>query len=266
MKKSIFLALLVCIFLSFMAVGCNKKSSDSSGSSGDLSSNIGVPADYFPTEKGCRWEYEITIGKAEPLQFRITTWPMGDKGVRMATRSRFLPLISSGNPKSSFILAYSIKGPVEKAGPYAWSPVELKIERDDLGIYKDVKNVYLIHAPDYLSMEVVTYSPDSPGAPGGTWGSWGQEDGYSDRIIFFADKPMIARSIIDSDMLLFLGLDGKELHFCRQVSAEEKSEDVLGSAFTEDLWYAKGKGLVKLQQKINGEVSMTWNLKKFSSI
>jgi hypothetical protein len=34
----------------------------------------------------------------------------------------------------------------------------------------------------------------------------------------------------------------------------------LESPFREDLWFAQGKGLVRLVQTVNGETSMVWTL------
>jgi len=223
----------------------------------------GSPADYFPTKTGQRWEYNITLGISEPIQFRLTSWPMGEKVMNMVSRSRFRVAMDKNRQKFPLKLITRVKGPVEKAGPYKWAPVELAIEKDDLGVYEDAKKVFLIHTADYaLALQVVTCPADGPGAPRGGWGGWGQEDGYSSQLMFFASRPGIQKSSIDDDALLFVGFDGPYLRFRRTVKSHDESRDpsILDAGFTEDMWYAKGKGLVKLEQKVNGKISMTWKL------
>jgi len=62
------------------------------------------------------------------------------------------------------------------------------------------------------------------------------------------------------------------LHFVRTVKGGKMDPRVpdtpesryLGNGFTEDTWFSKGKGLIALEQKVNGKTSMTWILKRFS--
>ncbi len=74
-----------------------------------------------------------------------------------------------------------------------------------------------------------------------------------------------------SDKLLFKGIEKRVaftkaaplLHFIRSVDGNIKDRgerSYLDSAFTEDLWFAKGKGLVRLERKVEGQTSMVWTL------
>lgn len=36
-----------------------------------------------------------------------------------------------------------------------------------------------------------------------------------------------------------------------------------GEEITEDMWFARHKGLVRLEQKVDGQKSMTWELADF---
>ena len=77
------------------------------------------------------------------------------------------------------------------------------------------------------------------------------------------------------DVLIFVGVDTNVpgyqglncLHFTRQVSAKEisggENPDYLDKGFAEDTWFAKDKGLVRFEQKIDGQTSMVWTLEKF---
>lgn len=240
----------------------------------------GRPSDYFPTHIGTKWVYKIEIGSIEPLHYRETAWPLGERRVVYATRGRFMPLLVDDRPKRDFVLAISVKSLAFKQGPLEYpSGVELEIEQDELGIFEYAKQVFWAIGPGrFMSHEVVTYSPDTPGAPtGGLWGGWGQEDGYSIRLIFFADKTgiQIGLGSDPTDKLLFEGIDTQVqydegtpcLHFVRQVeSAKNNTEEApgdLNQAFTEHLWFAKNKGLVRLEQRRGGKTAMVWRLVQF---
>lgn len=100
------------------------------------------------------------------------------------------------------------------------------------------------------------------------------------QIMFFAERPKIQVGIGKDpiDTLLFEGVESCQgtpcLHFIRTVKGGEMDPRVpdtpesryLGSGFTEDTWFAKGKGLIGLEQKVNGKTSMTWILKQFSPV
>jgi hypothetical protein len=239
----------------------------------------GKPSDYFPTRVGTKWVYAIKIGEMEPIHYRETSWPLGETRVAYATRGRFMPLLDD-RPKKDFILAISVKSLASKQGPLEYpSGVELEIEQDELGIFESAKQVFWAISPGrFMAHEVITYSPDTPGAPiGGLWGGWGQEDGYSMRLVFFADKPGIqiglGREPVDT--LLFDGIDTQVpsyegtpcLHFVRQVEPskpndEERLMDSRKIAFTEHIWFARNKGLVRLEQRREG-IAMVWKLVQF---
>ena len=134
-------------------------------------------------------------------------------------------------------------------------------------------------ADRFIVDEVVSYPPDTPGAPGsGAWGSWNQADGESRGLVFFADRPgtQIGYGSDPADVLLFVGpesCDGTPcLHFARNVRAGEPLAGVpdtpdssyLDSSFVEDTWFAKDTGLVRLEQRVNGRLSMTWSLQRYT--
>ncbi len=97
------------------------------------------------------------------------------------------------------------------------------------------------------------------------------------RLIFFAEEPGTSIRIGDntSEGVLFKGVDTRVeghrgeplLHFVRQVSASTGDADEfsnLDRPFDEHMWYAKAKGLVRLEQHINSSVTMTWVLDSVS--
>ena len=124
----------------------------------------------------------------------------------------------------------------------------------------------------FMAHEVVTLDPSSAGAPRrNQWGTWGSEDGFTMKIYFFGASPGTQISLGETDSLLFNGIaqvpgqSKKGLHFTRKVRAPKDADgSILSKAFTEDVWFVKGKGLVRLQQKVEGVVSMTWTLESFA--
>lgn len=241
---------------------------------------VGEPSDYFPTSTGMKWVYQIEIGEVEPLKYKVTSWPQGDSEVTYGTKERFLVLTEKKPPKT-FLLEIQVKGPAAKQGPVLEykNGVELDIEKDELGIFDEAKQVFWAMSPGgpFRVFEIVTYSPDTIGAPTSSWGSWGQEDGYSMALLFFGEKPGISIGMAESpDTLLFVGVDTQVpqyegtplLHFRRIVESSEKEKGeehgYLDKGFTEDRWFARGKGLVRLEQKVEEETSMIWTLIQFS--
>jgi len=274
MKKKTMAGLIAIIALVSVAmfVGCIDKPVDKAVE--------GEPGDYFPTSTGMKWVYQIEIGEVEPLNYKEISWPLGKREITYSTRGRFRPLLEETPPKT-FLLEMRVKGPAAKQGPLEYEGVELEIEKDELGIFDEyAKQVFwsTTRGGRFMAQEVVTYSPYMPGAPTGSWGGWGQGDGYSMRLIFFGDEPgtRIGMGKEPQDALLFVGIDTQVpqdegtplLHFLRTVESSERKkgeeQSHLGKGFTEDMWFARGKGMVRLEQKVEGETSMTWSLIQFS--
>lgn len=230
------------------------------------------PRDYFPMDAGNQWDYKVQIYGDYPLLYQETSWPVNsEKALVYSTRGIYY----QANDDKTHELSFRVKGIVPEQGPFRIAKgVELEILKDSLQIFgdDDVTGVYWVPFEDRFMINLVTtYSPHSMGAPYNSWGGWGQEDGHSRRIVFFASEPGTGiRAGDSSDSTLFTGIDYNApgyqgsacLHFLRQVEADEEPSQ-LGKSFTEDMWYAKGKGLVLLEQKIEGKTSMTWTLEKF---
>lgn len=238
---------------------------------------IGVPTDYFPTATGTTWEYEISAD-GQPLSYRLIAWPMGDQTTLTAVRGLHMGKVKTD--QSIFRLAYAITGPGQPNAQIKWAGVQLKIIIDDLGVYEGQNGVTwaLLQSTGFEVCQIVTYPPDSPGAPSGRpWGTWGAENGYEMRMIYFGKPPGTAISMggESKDATLFIGpeqvsvgrFSGLALHFKRQVAADSSSvrDSELGQAFTEDMWYMRRYGLVRLRQVVGGRESMVWTLKKFTA-
>jgi hypothetical protein len=218
-------------------------------------------------------EYNITLGAAEPLNFGVTEWALGgDRVAAYETRGRFLPAMNKDAGRE-YSLVLQIVGPATEEGPYRWPGVKVKVIKDELGIFEGVQELFWIRSKndDFILLEVRTYSPDSIGAPTGAWGMPESTGGASSRIIFFGGAAGVIRGLGSGkdpdDAIECLGFDGDNLHFVRNVQAHKSDHpeldgksDILSQAFEEHTWFARGKGMVRLEQHINGVTSMTWQL------
>jgi len=238
--------------------------------------------EFFPSGIGTRWVYKIDLGQVEPHWYNETSWPADQGSYRYANRGLFLPPVREPS-KRSFTLALRIKEKAQHQGPLQYEHgVQLEVQTDELGVYKNsylpVSNelFFAISPPGnrFTVNQVVTVPADL--APGGLQAG---RPGHQLRVVFFGDRPGTQISLRDSDTLLFAGLDKGlsdapegMLHFVREVKPKESKpdgtddtkNDPLAAGFTEDHWYARGKGLVRLVQKVEGKESMTWTLAEFS--
>lgn len=230
--------------------------------------------DFFPSATGQSFTYTIEVREAEPLAYEETLWPLGgDQVMGYSSRRRFAAAMD-GTKK--FTLTMTVKGPAAKQGPLQYPKgVELVVVTDELGIYQDAKQVFWAirgssDTHDFAAQQVVTYDQFSPSAP--TGGGFGMvtDDGFAQQLLFFEQKPGVSIGFGDKpvDTLTYVGVEqsapgytsGPILHFRREVKDSDKKESVLDSGFTEDMWFAQGKGLVVLEQKVDGKTSMVWTL------
>jgi len=269
MRTRRLLVLFFAVLIGLFVFSCPKENDSQPG---------GDPGDYFQTKVGTAWTYKITLGEVKPLKYEEVVWPQGGSAIRMATRGLFLASFNK-EEKKEFSLKIRVKGLASKQGKIEYPiGVELEIEQDEFGIFEYHKQVFFAATPHggFTAHRVETRGYDSPGAPSNSWGGWGADDGYTMPLVFFAEKPGTRISIGDKspDSLLFIGIEksplghSDSLHFQRKVEPSEKKpgNDLgdLEKGFTEDTWFARGKGLVYLVQKIDGEISMIWTLTGFS--
>jgi hypothetical protein len=255
------------------------------------------PRDFFPTKIGATWVYKIEIGEVKPLHYQERSVPLNDRRVTVAQRA-LLPRLANAKERKTFVLAMKVKAAAAQQGPLQYREgVEIEVERDDFGIFKDFEGgtqiVWAIIEPDrFMVMEVLTHDlADAPSAPMGA-PSRGQGQGsvYSRRLLFFVDQRVVddpggpiqlGIGQKPRDTLQFLGIDNQIpeckrttcLHLRRVVPPadlttllkEDPQRGHFEKGFTEDTWFARGKGLVRLEQKIEEKTSMVWTLVQFST-
>lgn len=261
--------------------------------------------DYFPSNVGVTWTYEITVGDTEPIHYGTILWPLGNRSIGVEDKGRF-EHVANGKGRKRFKLVVRSKASAMKQGPLQYPKgVELEVVQDGLGVFENTKRVFLAinSAERFMAELIITYDPNDPmstwrrlpdGATGGKVG-----DGFSRRLLFFGAQPgtALAMGKEHADMLYFVGSDASVegyagqalLHFKRIVKgttdeltgllSQPQNENALNAmrsmkgttgvdpdviyfsrGFEDDMWYAKGKGLVRLVQKVGEKTSMTWKL------
>lgn len=229
------------------------------------------PSVYFPQKIGSKWEYKITLGKAEAQSVIQTDWRISkNKVMTTEMRRRYLPKPG----KLSYNLVLKVIGKAKTQGYLSYKDsVELKIEKDDLGFFPYIDKLFFASGKAGLISYILLVqqlSPNSPGAPTGSYGMPVALDGTSMRCFFFQDKVGNGLAVNNSEVLVYLGKDNGMMHFLRKVSASDdyKKEKVhktsIGCAFTEDYWFSRDIGLTKMVQKVGGNISMTWELTKYT--
>ena len=232
-------------------------------------------ADYLPPV-GTTLLYDIKLGEISPLVYEETIWSQNNEKFPEASRKLLNWLIeqNSAMSKKSFALKLKVKGVATEQGPFRYPVgIELVVEEDKLGVYKNAKQIFwvLTQRGNFACREIVIYPPDDSSAPEDA-----VEDGYSERALFFKDKPGVQISRSDNsdytqDKLLFEGfgpIPGSNLsglHFVRSVESgfskdgpKDRHLWFIDSAIEEHSYFSKGKGLVYLEQKVEGKTSMTW--------
>lgn len=233
---------------------------------------------FFPTSTGTQWTYRVQVtGEIRPLRYQEVTWSKGGHGVTHAIRgyvSFYAP------PKNEiYQLKIRVKGPAASQGPFAYpAGVELEIVKDELSIFQNHERVFwaISESGRFLVLEVVEFAPGSlPGAPS----SSEADKGHSSKLFMFSDKPMIeiGEGKDPAETLTFLDVTDQApqnagvpcVHYVRKVKPAERKAGSdpsnLDQGFSEDMWFAKGKGLVRLEQRIGKKTSMVWQLVSFSA-
>jgi hypothetical protein len=265
----------VVLALSLLLFSNCAKSANSSASAAELRELV----EFFPIDIGTSWTYKIEVGDVAPLEYRWTSWSFN--GGRRGYRER--RQLQGGDKGTT---AYSLKlritgdsGPQERGQ----APIvrELTVENDSLRIFGGAKQVFWEIRPGALFPVVELRFIDSSDGPVGVpvKGTGYQEK----RMLLFTTNhqqpfPVAVGQPTEKEKMIYYGIEtnvpgyeGTEsLHIQREIAAfEGGSEEVSGMresrGWTEDMWFARDKGLVRLVQRIEGKTTMTWTLDNFSA-
>jgi hypothetical protein len=234
------------------------------------------PNSFFPMQTGATWTYKITIGEAEPLSYEESRWKLGaGRGSMLkSTRRRYAAMLKAPD-KKTFALKMRVKGPAKKQGILEY-PIgaEIEILKDELGIFEDVKQMFWAARTNgrFFVHQVITYDASMNSSSSlDSWGRRSDSDGHALSIAFFGATPGTQIGISEKDTLLMKNIaeiPGEKfpiLEFIRKVKKGEGDDSILNKNFEERKVFALGKGLILLEQKVEGKPSMTWTLEKFTT-
>jgi len=250
---------------------------------------VGSAAEYFPMQVGARWDYVVSTGPAKPLWHKFVGYSVADTNqfVSMTHRGKFVPALVAP-AGSKFRLSLRVKSVATQMGPIKKGRgVEVAFDVDDLGVFEKNYNLFwhVVQDSPFAVMEVATYRSDRLRGPQDDMGMWRKTPGFSQRGAFFSGQQGMAVSFGrgSGESLVFMGEEAGRLRFLRiyEKLGSEGMDPELNQAFQEQMWFERGKGLVRLEQKIvssslagsgiivpdqktGGTPSMTWSLVKFT--
>jgi hypothetical protein len=224
---------------------------------------------YFPINKGDVISFDVQVFEP-PLSYTMIKWLYLDGIGKKVDTIRRVSNVRMDN-ETQGTLTFKV-GDKNDFFCMNGSSVDIEIVEDTLGLYSLADKVMWENdAPNEFN-EVILYSSNSilnSSDPSGiSTISYGcsdkplyfQKEGFEKAISFKKDLPIdwILNDGIDINVP---GYEGRRLmHFQRQVLPGENN-NYINQGFTEDTWYAPGVGLVRLEQWINGEMSMLWTRK-----
>lgn len=151
----------------------------------------GKVRDYFPTAIGSGWTYEISIGDIEPLSAnRIIV-----KGSPVIVeRRRLLPSVKNLVSKT-FSLSISIKEivPYELLENTGW---KMQVDKDDLDIFRGYEVYWIDDGLHFHISERIVYPRERDYSDDPQWLRPERKGGYSDKLIFFDERPGIGIRIM----------------------------------------------------------------------
>lgn len=256
MKKIIYFAA-IAISIVVLLSGCVNKEPPSTFHAASLSSS-----EYFPMEKGMEWSYKIEFGNTDPLMHFALLWKDSNGAV---DAKAYKKTMDRDKLKSKYknCCHYRIRINGTKSNEKMFA-ADINVIEDDLGVYNNYRN-----SEAWLIGWVVLYSDESYKVT--SFVNYGDsfeqsQQVVSPQLLFFEPKKVgdEMKVLIDDDYMKFVGYDYgvpdypeiKTMHFVRTVPSLD---------MTEDTWFAPGKGLIRLEQKVDGIPSMTWTLENFSN-
>lgn len=226
--------------------------------------------DYFPIGHGMKWVYEIQVYGQVPMRQELVRW-LTNGSMLLTLQCDRLGRAFSDSLFARNILEMRVS---QRDSKHA----EIEIAEDGLGIFKYIDRLCYIVEEDNSIVRLIVWEPATIWDPRGFQAFIGSSPAFSDRVVFFMGSP--GQVLADDDAwesITFLaederlpGFEGKSImRFLRvvrlvdeQLILRDGAES--GSGFTEEMWYEKGRGLVRLEQRVDDTVSMVWRLISYS--
>jgi len=210
---------------------------------------VSDPKEYFPLTG--MWSYRIESGNVDALTYQASTGLIQRISIN---KSRF-----QGRADGCYLKLKVIKYSLLESGNEGSI---LAITRDDPGLFGDTSFIYWILFRDegFVVDQMIFYNYYNPAVKPVFFLP---SSGESNQKVNFVVGP--------EETLTYLGLDDKApgcqdyscLKFIREVRPGSGKYGYTDKGFLEYQWFAKGKGLVFLQQTVDGQVSMTWTLEQY---
>jgi len=216
--------------------------------------------EYFPTKVGSEWSYKIKFGDVNPQLYYIIFWGQERSGFTGIPHADRILKDTYPNPENIHL---KIKAGKIVSSENGYAAI-LNIIEDDLGLFTGSVRVHWAVRTDenrFIVMQYVMY-------PAAFYDVSESDVVYTMRVILFDPQtvtPGSSTDWVDNDQIRFVGFEKESqycplfscMHFIRTVQTKS------GINFTEETWFGKGIGLVRLEQKVNGQTSMTWTLESF---
>lgn len=236
---------------------------------------------YFPLTIGAHWVYEIEINKKEmPYDFHLFYNPTPEGLYVTRSGGNYLRNFEPAKGKP-YRLELHIARQVTEDLPYDLSEaVEVSIDQDDLGFYRNHHKVYWGLDPEneFLVSEIVTY-PVAGEAIALTFSRQGlpvPEEAFTNRILFFNAMVDEGYSLPPADF----GIDDfreeyyvegyvvgeKTVVIAKRVKNQMPQFQMFPQEYQDRLFYAPHKGLFRFEQKRGRKVLMQGRLVKFDQL
>ena len=266
MKKFLFATIIFLIsFFNFEYKGINPvKIAEGDG----LKVSIDSALNYFPTQLGKEFVYELKFGETDPISQERIVWSEKNHQIVYFFRRRISSFDQANYPDGSFLKFGITQFGSKLVSDKAVNWVSLDINQDDFGIYGESKQiVWAANVGDPFVWQEKRIYPPQPFIAPEKW----KTNGYSKGVLFFDGKPgdEIPFYSGSRDRVTFSGVDkvpGLNVlaaHFVKTFSYRKNcntADEYANQAFEEHTYFVKGKGMVFLEQKVDGKTSMTWRL------
>lgn len=273
--------LLVILFFAIIGIFTIFLGGDRNRQSVVLDKNINLPdrkyslwKDFFPMDIGTTWTYSVKIG-IDPLYASSVAFPRGISWEKRYERGSMF--LETGTPSlTSGILKLKAVKPVTREDPRVIiaSGVRIAILQDDASLFSYGIKLYfaIFDSIDYFAGWIVTYP-----LPEYDWmkPDFDTRRSFCPRFLMFGGW--------SGDSICFPDLPGEQityvndreeslLHYHRVVRSQKSLPKIINQyenkrsqgPFTEDYYLMKGIGLIRLVQRVDGEISMEWTLKELS--
>lgn len=280
-KSVITLAALAC-FASGWA-GCSDEPQEETGDEA-AEESVDAPvaledidnSDYFPMEPGMRWVYDLECPTFSRTYQWNLVWPSADGEPKMFLQRHDGTMSGSDSGQLIYEVVESNVPPPALGFSTYEEGVVVQIVTDDLlkymifetdasGLPQMIRPSQTFWVKDGTEEPTITEVqlfelPETPAeAVPGT------QPRQNVPQLFSTDLAAV-EDVASQVMLTLVGIDtnvpGREgeacLHYVRRYGPE------VAASYTEDLWYAKDVGLVRLEQKTAGEVMLIQNLSEFT--